>query len=115
MIYELVPQACKDSAEKPAQFSGSVTIDLPSFDDRCEIGERLIIALRDLPEDIAGLRRARESVKLAAERIKSVALVKKSNGKQYNTFAELADDITCQEIMTEICLAIVVGPTEGNA
>lgn len=114
MLFELVPQACKDLPEKPATFSGSVSIDLPSFDERCEIGETLIIALRDLPEDIAGIRRARISVKLAAERVKSVALVKKSNGKSYTSFSELADDISCQDIMTEVCLAIVVGPTEGN-
>ena len=114
MLYELVPQACKTTSDKPASFAGSVSIDLPSFDERCEIGEHLIVALRDLPEDIAGLRRARESVKLAALRVRSVALTKVSNGKVYNSFADIADDITCQDIMTEICMAVIVGPTEGN-
>ena len=111
MQFVLTPKACKDA---DAKFSGTITLDLPTFDERCEMGENLAISLREVPDDIKGIRQARESVKLVAPRIKAVDIKKLKSGKEFKDLESLLVDPSCTDILTEVTLTILAGPQEGN-
>lgn len=120
MDIKFTPKACKEikgesgDVLKAALYSGHVVIDMPSFDARCELGETLASLVRGIPEDIVGLRRARESVKLAAKRVKYVEMKRVRDGKEYNSFDDILADAGCTEIITEVTAAVLMGTDEGN-
>jgi hypothetical protein len=119
-LEKYVPKQCREILDaegevlKAATHDGFILLNMPSFDARCELGETLAALVRGIPEDIVGLRRARESVKLASKRVVEVSIKRLKDGKEYKSFDDLCNDPSCMNMITEVTAAILVGTEEGN-
>jgi hypothetical protein len=108
--YKFIPKDCM--SESPT-WAGSVTLKAPTFDEACEMGEKLALALVGVPEEIRGTRRVRELPKVASAMVLGLDLKRASDGKEFKSWEDLLKS-THGKLIVEIATAALNGPDTGN-
>jgi hypothetical protein len=109
MQVEFIPSVCKDSEEAKASFSGSVKVQVPSFDERYQFIEDCGI---DVADDGGVSRKGsnfsiiRNMVKASEKFYKGVEMKRLSDGKEFKSFADLSMDPDCDSILIEVAKEI---------
>lgn len=106
--FEYIPSQCKGDAP---EFEGSVTLRMPTFDDRFRFVEEC--NFETTPEGVIDssqkqIKPMRAMVKLSEEFYKKVNL-KKKDGTAYRSFEDLSVDADCTLLLIEIASALMGG------
>ena len=109
--YDFVPECCK--GEAPA-WTGAVVLKDLTFDQACELSEKMTLAASEVHESIADTRKVREAVKLAKDLVVSVALVRARDSKTFATWDELRACAGAAVPLAQIAKAAVNGGGPGN-
>lgn len=111
MEYVYTPKECK--AETPT-WEGTVTVKSVTFDEACDLSEKLILSVEEAPEKIRDTRRLREAVKAATPLVLGVSLKRLRDGREFKSWAELLTT-TETKMLADIANAALNGPDAGNA
>lgn len=107
--FKYVPKAC--TAESPT-WEGSVEIKSQTFDEACDISEKLTMSLVGVPDEIKDTRRLREIVKIVAPLVLAVDLKRLKDGKEFKSWDELRAKTL--PFLAEIAAAAMNGSDVGN-
>ena len=111
-----VPSACKGD---DATFEGSVTLRLPTFDEKYEYLERIGITIDDegkvdLGDKKNRLRLMREMVKASSSHYLEVKLKNKATGEELKSFEDMSYEPLAYPILTEVAPQLLNGFSVGN-
>jgi hypothetical protein len=103
---EYIPSACKPADDAPAAYAGKITLESPTFEKRFELLEQLADIDADRPnrgksaDDLTpderkelakyGMRAIIKCIQLARPFVRSVDIVRISDGKRYQSFDHLS-------------------------
>lgn len=111
---KFTPKACDGTGE----FSGSVTMRVPMFDERYEILDQMAIKINPQTgegymEDMGSLSTVRKLVKASASFYKAVE-IKHADGREFKSFEDLQSDPDCDAILVDVAMAISRGFRPGK-
>ena len=110
---KFTPKAC----EGP-EFSGSVTMRVPMFDERYEVLDQMGIKIDTASgemsmTDVGSFSSIRKLVKASAAFYKLVE-IKHSDGREFKSFEDMQSDPDCDQILIEVAMAISRGFRPGK-
>lgn len=110
---KFTPKAC----EGP-EFSGSVTMRVPMFDERYEMLDQMGIKIdvstgEASMEEVGSFSSIRRMVKASSGFYKSVE-IKHSDGREFKSFEDMQSDPDCDQILIEVAMAISRGFRPGK-
>lgn len=112
---KIVPAICKGD---DATWEGSVTLRLPTFDEKFEYVSRLQVAVKDdgtvEGDQISKIKSVREMVKMSKEHYVEVDLKSKTNGEIIKSFDEMQYVEELHGTMVEIAGLMLNGFKVGN-
>lgn len=114
-----VPSVCK--GENPS-FEGSVTLRMPTFDERMDYLESLTEGDFEIDESgkmnrvkSQNMKSIRQMVKNSQKHYQAVEIKNKSTGEEYKSFEDLTSDGETHLILIEVASFIIQGAKMGNA
>ena len=114
-LVNVVPTICKGKA---AKWEGSVTLRLPTFDEKYEYIERISIDVDDegnvqasKAKQISGIR---EMVKISQKHYEKVELKHKESGELISSFEEMQYSDDMHAVLIEIAGMLLNGFKVGN-
>ncbi len=109
------PKACQGEG---ATFEGTVSLRLPTFDEKYEYLEKMEVEVDEEGKvelkKGSNLKKVRQMVAMSSGHYVAVALKKKASGEEFKSFADLSVDADAEEILIEIGLKVISGFNVGN-
>ena len=110
-----IPSQCKG---KDATFKGSVTLRMPSFDERYQYLEEINLKVNsDGEADLGSMNQIgmiRKMVRFSKDHYSKVELKRVEDGKEFKSFDEMAFDPSCDAILSEVAGQLINGLKMGN-
>ena len=108
------PKACLEGKE----FSGTVTMRVPMFDERYEVLDQMGIKIDAASgeasmADVGSFASIRKMVKASQSFYKAVE-IKHADGREFKSFEDLQSDPDCDAILVDVALAISRGFRPGK-
>ena len=111
---KIVPSVCKSEG---AVWEGSVTLRLPTFDEKFDYIEKMQVHVKDgeaEASNLSNLRAIREMVRISKDHYVEVSLVNKETKEEIKSF----DDLQCcdelHSVLVEVATTLLNGVKVGN-
>lgn len=110
----ITPLVCR---EENSLLQGTVTIEVPSFDQKYQYMEECnfdVSESGDIKTSKQQLKAIRKMVALSEKHYNKVNIKRKSDGKEFNSFEDLTYDSDCDSILIEMAGKLMSGFKMGK-
>ena len=114
MNIEFKPKACEGKNKK---FDGTVTLRMPTFDEKYSYLEQCQFKTDEsgqVQDGYGSISAIRKAVGLAKDHFVKVDLIRVKDGREFKSFDEMSVDNDCHEILIEVAGKILQGFNLGK-